>query len=186
MHKRDILVERVEEARDAQQEGREQFRSALEQYRSVIAFEGGELEEYYDQLKAEFEDSERAAETISKRIGRIEDVGEDLFEEWEKEIETYTSEALKSDSQRKLNATRRNYSRLIEVMRDSEKRLEPALNTMRDQVLHLKHNLNAQAIASIKGESATVIRDVDALLQAMQKSIQEADAFLAGMSDTDD
>jgi hypothetical protein len=36
IHKRDILVDRVEGARDAQSEAQEQFKSALEQFGTVI------------------------------------------------------------------------------------------------------------------------------------------------------
>jgi hypothetical protein len=183
IEKRDILVDRVEEARDAQQEGQEQFRDALEQYRSVIAFEGGELEKQYNKLKDEYEDSKEAADKIRKRVDAIEDVANDLFDEWEEELETYTNNTLKRDSERKLRKTRANYERLIAAMRKSEERLDPALQTMHDQVLYLKHNLNAQAIASLEREAATVTRNVDALLESMQQSIAEANAFLEGIKD---
>lgn len=185
IEKRDILVDRVEEARDAQQEGQEQFKDALEQYRSVIAFEGGELEEQYNKLKDEYEDSKDAADKIRERIDAIEDVANDLFDEWEDELESYTNDTLRRDSERKLRSTRSNYERLIAAMRKSEERLDPALKTMQDQVLYLKHNLNAQAIASLGREAATVTRNVDALLKSMQESIAEADAFLAGLKNSD-
>ena len=52
IEKRDILVDRVEEARDAQGDASEQFASALEQFRSTVNFDGGDLEETYDRLNA--------------------------------------------------------------------------------------------------------------------------------------
>ncbi len=178
IYKRDILVDRVEEAKEAQEDGQEQFRSALEKYKSVIEFDGGSLEDHYDRLNAEFEASETAAEEIRERIHAIEEVAEDLFEEWKSETDQYTSQELKRDSRRKLAQTQRSYADFIASMHASEKRLEPALNAMRDQVLYLKHNLNARAIAALKMESAAVQRDVDALLAAMQESIEDAEAFL--------
>ena len=36
-------------------------------------------------------------------------------------------------------------------MRLAESRIEPVLKSFRDQVLFLKHNLNAKAIASLRG-----------------------------------
>lgn len=183
IHKRDILVDRVKETKESQVEGQEQFRDALERYKSVIAFDGGKLETRYNELKDEFEKSEEAAKTIRERIGSVEDVAEDLFDEWEDELDSYTSKTLKKDSQNKLKNTRRNYEKLIATMHNSEERLEPALNAMRDQVLYLKHNLNAKAIASLEAESATVTRDVGVLLDSMQSSIDEANRFLAGMED---
>ena len=52
-HKRDLLVSRVEDARDAQQDAKEQFKSAPEKFSKVVDFKGSKLEENYKQLKSE-------------------------------------------------------------------------------------------------------------------------------------
>ena len=44
IHKRDILVDRVEDARDSQTETREELVSAYEELSSLIDYDGGELE----------------------------------------------------------------------------------------------------------------------------------------------
>lgn len=80
-HKRDIMVDRVQDARDAQEEAKDQFESALEQFSTVLNFQGGDLEEKYDQLKAEYEASEKKAQAVRLRIDEVEDVAEDLFVE---------------------------------------------------------------------------------------------------------
>ncbi|MGQ9427383.1 DUF2959 domain-containing protein [Gilvimarinus sp. F26214L] len=181
VHKRDILVDRVEDARDAQADGQEQFTSALDQFRAMVEFEGGELEERYDALNAEFEDSEAAAEEIHDRIDAIEEVSGALFDEWEDELAQYSDASLRRESRNQLNSTQRRYGELIAVMREAENRLDPVLDAMRDQVLYLKHNLNARAIQSLRGEVNVINRDVDQLLEAMRKSIAEADEFIEDM-----
>lgn len=181
VQKRDILVDRVEDARNAQQEGQEEFKDALDQFRFVVDFEGGELEEKYDTLRDEFEDSQEAAEEIHERINEVETVAEDLFDEWSDELDRYSSVELRRDSQRKLRETRSRYGDLIETMRGAESRLDPVLQAMEDQVLYLKHNLNARAIQSLRGEVVAIDRDVDKLLAAMEQSIREADAFIRDM-----
>lgn len=181
VQKRDILVDRVEEARNAQQAGQEEFKDALDQFRFVVDFEGGELEEKYDTLRDEFEDSQEAAEDIHKRVNAVETVAEDLFDEWSDELDRYSSVELRRDSQRKLRETRSRYGDLIETMRGAESRLDPVLQAMEDQVLYLKHNLNARAIQSLRGEVVAIDRDVDKLLAAMEQSIREADAFIRDM-----
>ena len=178
VHKRDILVDRVAKARDAQEEGKEQFKSSLEQFSSVLNFKGGELEDKYKKLNAEYEDSEDAAEKVRKRIDAVETVAEDLFEEWEAELEQYSSASLRRDSSQKLNRTRKQYKKLITAMRRAEKKMDPVLNAFKDQVLYLKHNLNAKAILSLKKELRSVKSDISALVKDMEKSIQEADLFI--------
>jgi ElaB/YqjD/DUF883 family membrane-anchored ribosome-binding protein len=181
VQKRDILVDRVEAARNAQEEGQDEFKDALEQFRSVIDFEGGDLEERYDALRDEYDDSKQAAEQIHDRVDAVETVAEDLFDEWSDELEQYSSGELRRDSERKLRETRNRYDDLIKTMRAAESRLDPVLEAMEDQVLYLKHNLNARAIQGLRGEVMEIDRDVDELLAAMQESIREADAFIRDM-----
>lgn len=181
IHKRDILVDRVEETQESQQDAQEQFVSALEQFRSVVEFDGGELEDRFEKLNDEFEKSEDVANEIRDRINAIEDVADDLFDEWEDELEQYSSQSLRRESQRSLKSTQRRYGKLIVTMRQSEERLSPVLDAMRDQVLYLKHNLNARAVRAVRGEIAGIDKDVEALLASMQKSIAEADDFVSDM-----
>lgn len=179
--KRDILVSRVENAREAQQEAKQQFESALAQFIATTNFSGGELERQYNKLKDAYDDSDSRAQAVRKRIDEVERVAQDLFKEWDKELKQYTDPALRRSSQNQLNATKARYQKLITVMRRAEKKLDPVLNAFRDRVLYLKHNLNARAIASLRAERAKVEADIGALVEDMNRSIREADAFIKEM-----
>lgn len=179
VHKREILIDRIVEAQESQQDGQQQFKDALEQFRSVVNFDGGELEDMYTSLNGEYEDSVDAADQIRDRIDAVEDVAGALFDEWETELGEYTSASLRRDSERQLRDTQRRYERLMSAMRRAEKSIEPVLATLKDNTLYLKHNLNARAIASLKGELDTVNTDVDALVEAMQRAIDESNQFIS-------
>ncbi|MDX1775416.1 MAG: DUF2959 domain-containing protein [Desulfobulbales bacterium] len=181
VHKRDIMVERVEEARDSQEEAKEQFQSALEQFSTVLGFKGGDLEDKYNKLKAEYDESEARANEVKNRIDAVEDVSEALFDEWEDELEQYSSASLRRDSERKLKATRSQYNQLIKAMHRAEKKIDPVLRALGDQVLYLKHNLNAKAIASLQGELVNVESDIAELVREMERSIGEANSFIKTM-----
>jgi hypothetical protein len=181
-HKRDLMVSRVESARDAQQEAKEQFESALEKFSSVLKVDGGKLEEKYDQLKTAYDQSNTRAETVRDRIEAVEDVSDALFDEWQAELDQYTSDSLRRSSARKLKQTRRQYAQLIGAMKRAEKKMEPVLSAFHDQVLFLKHNLNARAIASLQTELVSVEAEVNSLIRDMEASIEEADAFISAMA----
>jgi hypothetical protein len=66
-------------------------------------------------------------------------------------------------------------------MKRAERKIDPVLNAFRDQVLYLKHNLNAQAIASLQSELVSIESDVARLIQEMDASIREANSFIASM-----
>ena len=181
IHKRDVLVNRVESARDAQQDAKVQFQSALERFSTVLSFDGGKLEEKYKTLNDEYEKSAEKANSVHKRIESVEDVAEALFDEWEDELEQYSNKSLRSASKLKLDNTRRHYNRLINAMKKAEKKINPVLSAFKDQVLFLKHNLNAQAIASLQNELVTIESDIASLIKEMETSITEADSFIKAM-----
>jgi uncharacterized protein YhaN len=181
-HKRDIMVDRVEGARDAQEEAKEQFESALEKFSSVVTVQDGDLKQQYDDLKAEYDKSQARAQAVRDRVDAVEEVSEDLFAEWEKELEEYSSAKLRRSSEQKLLQTRRQYDQLIRAMRRAEQKMAPVLTAFNDQVLFLKHNLNAQAIASLQNELSTIESDVALLIMEMEASIREADTFISAMA----
>ena len=183
VHKRDIMVDRVEEARDSQEDAKEQFQSALEQFTTVLNYKGGKLEDKYKTLQAEYDKSEAKANDVTKRIDAVEDVSEALFDEWEEELSQYSNASLRRDSERKMVQTRRQYEQLIKAMRKAETKIDPVLSAFKDQVLYLKHNLNAQAIASLQSELVAVESDIADLVKEMEKSIGEANSFIKTMLD---
>jgi len=181
VHKRDILVDRVEEARDEQEGAKEQFASALEEFSAVVNYQGGDLEEQYNRLNRELERSESRAQAVRDRIDAVEDVAQALFREWEQEISEYSNAGLARKSEQQLHDTQRRYEELMAAMRRAESKIEPVLTPMRDQVLFLKHNLNARAIASLRSEVEAIELDVQELIRDMEAAIAEADRFLANM-----
>lgn len=182
VHKRDILIDRVEEAKESQQDSQEEFQSAYERLTTLINFDGGELQKVYDQLNDDYLASKKSAEDVSSKINAVEDVAEALFDEWEEELEQYSNAKLKRDSQKKLSSTKRQFEQLLRSMRRSESKMEPVLTALNDNVLYLKHNLNAQAIAAIKGEFSTLKRDIKTLMSEMNKSIADSNKFIAQMN----
>ncbi|HUR29059.1 MAG TPA: DUF2959 domain-containing protein [Planctomycetota bacterium] len=176
--KREILVDRVEAARDEQSEAKKEFKDALTRFRELTGFKGGELEDKYEALKDEYEDCESRAEAVSSRIAAIEDVSQAMFDEWQAELGEYTNKDMRRSSEQQLRETKQRYGQLIGAMKKVEKAMQPVLGTFKDQVLYLKHNLNAQAISSLQGQAASIESDVARLIQDMENSINEANAFI--------
>lgn len=181
VHKRDLLKKRVVAARDDQKETQEQFKDALTRLKEITKFEGGELEKAYSTLKAEYDGCVSGAETVRKRIRDIETVSSDLFAEWEKEIGEINTPTLKESSRRQLTETRQRYDELHRALAAAEQSMAPVLSQFKDYVLYLKHNLNAQAVASLKGETAGIQTEITRLLEQMNRSIARADEFIKAM-----
>jgi hypothetical protein len=179
--KRDILSSRVKSARDAQEDAKKDIQSTLEKFGNVVSYQGGDLEATYKKLSSELESSEDSAETVRKRIRDVESVADALFSEWETELGHYSSADLRRKSEAKLSLTKTRYKDMLGAMNRAEQRIDPVLKPLRDQVLYLKHNLNARALAAMKGELVKVDAQVDRLVREMNRSIAEADKFIQAM-----
>ena len=179
--KREIMVDRVGDARDAQAEAQETFRSALERFQSVVGAPDSDLQDKYDEISAAYEDSKSAAAEVNQQIEDVEDVAGALFDEWETELERYSNDRLRRDSANKLEQTKQRYESLITAMHRAAERMDPVLNAFEDQVLYLKHNLNAQSIQGLQGQLGEIEQDVNALIRDMEQSIAESERFIEGL-----
>jgi len=181
--KREQLVNRVEETRDAQEQAKEQFATTLDELKSLTGFDGGELESAYNRLKRELDRSADRAERVRNRIDSVERVADALFKEWEGELEEFSSESLRRASEDQLLETRSRYEEVVAAMRRAESKMDPVLVAFNDQVLFLKHNLNARAIASLDETVVELEADIATLIRDMEASIAEANQFIDSMAE---
>jgi|TARA_R110002060_G_scaffold77848_1_gene89835 hypothetical protein len=178
VHKRDIMLDRVEDAQTSQEDAQVQFKSALEQLTQLISYDGGDLATQYEMVNDQYLASKASADEVTSRIDAIESVADALFDEWNDEIQQYASNSLKQQSQQKLRETERTYQRLIKSMYRAKDRMAPVLSALKDNSLYLKHNLNAQAIGALQGEYKTIKRDVESLVADMSQAIEQSQQFI--------
>jgi hypothetical protein len=180
-HKRDLLVERVTEARDSQEQAKEQFKTALEAFSDVMGFSGGDLKTKYEKLKSQLDASEAKASAVNDRVASVEKVAKALFDEWESELGQYADDDLRLSSEVRLRETQMRYAQLLRAMRRAQQKMDPVLAAFRDRVLYLKHNLNAEAVASLQRTAVELDADVARLIAEMEASIREAGRFIDAM-----
>ena len=182
-HKREIVVYQVEQVCVSLQETRDEFEDALERFKNLVCVNESGLEHKYNLLNRQYQFCRTKSDAVSNRIKAIEEVSEALFGEWEKELNEYTNRALRNSSKQQLKAARQNYARLIKAMQKAESKIQPVLAAFKDQVLYLKHNLNARAIAALQHEFIEISIDISQLIQAMEQTIAEASLFVSVLAD---
>ncbi len=179
--KRDILVDRVEKATETQGEVKEEFQSAYQAFNALLKLESTSLEERYETLNDAYEDSLSKSEELTERIEAIESVAVALFKEWQQELNEYSSASLKASSAKKLKITKSRYKTYLKSLKRAESKVEPVLAVFKDQVLYLKHNLNAEKVSALKGEVRRFDSDVKGLVSEMDRSIKDAKQFIQGL-----
>ena len=177
--KRDLLRSNVETVKKDQEKAADEFEDALERLRSLYDVDAGELEKVYDRIKDDYEDATGRAEQISDRIDTIGEIADDLFREWEREIDEISNPNYRAESRQQLEKTTTKYAALAASLKKAETSMEPVLTHLKDNVLFLKHNLNAAAIGGLSSEMDQIESDIEELVADMRASIAEADRFLS-------
>ena len=179
--KRERLVDNVKATRQEQVEAKQQFASALDQFKSVVNFQGGDLEALYNKLDKQYKRCNTEAGQVRSKIDSVKHVATSLFDEWKGEIGQMKDQSLAGKSQQLYDQTQANYKEMISRMDTAAASMNPVLEKFNDRVLFIKANLNAQAIASLKGTEVELGGDIDKLIKDMQTSIDEADKFISGL-----
>jgi len=183
--KRDILVQRIKDAKKDQEQTKEKLQTTMESFQELTGFQGGDLEKSYKKLNGEYESAEGQANKLRDKIKSIDQVSGDLFSEWQKEIDEMHNRQLKDRSETMLRDAKTRQAAYMRAMHATEEKMAPVLGAFHDQVLFLKHNLNARAIGSLKATSAKINGDVDSLIKSMDGSMAEADRLIATLGNAD-
>lgn len=181
IHKRDILVDRIEDTAASQEETKQQFQSAYEELASIVQIDDKGLEAQYKRVEKAYKRSEASSEELKSHIASVDRVANALFEEWQQELDQYTNVKLRESSAANLNQTKQRYADIYKAMQDSYATIPPVLNVLRDNTLYLKHNLNANAISSLQTEVKSIRGKVDILIKEMESSITESQQFIQQM-----
>ena len=178
VEKRDLFKSQLRDVKDDQEDTQESFKDALTKLKEVYAFDGGNLEREYNKLNSSYENALSDSDSVKKSIDKLNKIATDLFDEWREEIKSISTASYREKSREQLNETKSKYSQLHKNLVASEKKIGPVLDKLKDQVLYLKHNLNAQAISGLKAEGVRIESDIQKLMKDMEASSKEADEFI--------
>lgn len=179
--KRELLKKSVAALQEEQKDAQAEFTDALTQLKALYGFDGGELESFYGKVKTSHERCERQAREVQSRIEKMEKIARSMFAEWESELQEYRNANLAAASRAQLQQTRERYTQLSQTVRAAEAAMQPVLGQLKDNVLFLKHNLNASAIGALQGEAAGIQQQIEELLRQMNASITESDRFIQSL-----
>jgi hypothetical protein len=183
--KRDILVQRIKDAKKDQDQTKQKLQTTMESFQALTGFKGGSLEKSYKRLNSDYESAASQADKLHDKIQSIDQVSNDLFKEWQGEINAMDNGKLKSQDSVMLRNAKTRQATYMRAMHRTEDQIAPVLKAFHDQVLFLKHNLNARAIGSLKNTSAGLQSDVAGLVQSIDASSQEADKLISSLAASD-
>ena len=178
---RELLVDQVGDTRARQEAAKEQFTSALEQFKATFNYDGGQLEDAYNKLQKDYDRCAAQADDLQNEIAGMKRLGKAMFDEWEDDIEAQTVPEYKTAMTQQRKDTLKAYEDMVAKMDEAAAKMGPVLEAFEGRVLFLKSSLNAQAIASLQTNADELIDGIEVLIAEMNQSIAEADEFIAAM-----
>ena len=175
--KRDLLESNMGDLSEDQEDAREEFSSVLEKIQKKYYFDGGKLEDTYDKVSSDYEDLESEVNSVSDQIEKVEEIAEDLFDEWEDEADSFENASYRKRSLASLDKTKKSFKGVLVSARKSEEKMKRLLKKYRDQVLYIKHNLNAKAIGHLSGKLKNLENEMNALILELKSSIEKSKNF---------
>ncbi|MEO8601876.1 MAG: DUF2959 family protein [bacterium] len=175
---RDVLVSRVETARDALAEAKTRFLDALGAARAVQQATGRDAAAAQKQLRDAYAYANARAQTVRRRLAAVQSAAGELFTEWRDDVATTKDAAARARTQQLHDSAEARYQHLLTSMQSAADAMPPVLDALRDQVaLHTATGSAPAANVAADGLAAlerAVARSVDDFEQA----IAEADVFI--------
>jgi hypothetical protein len=95
-YNRHTLVQPIKYANKKQQQTKHQLHTTMESFQALTGFQGGSLEKSYKRLNSDYESAASQAGKLHDKIQSIDQVSNDLFKEWQGEINAMDNGKLKS------------------------------------------------------------------------------------------
>lgn len=183
--KRELLRDNIAAASDDQKEVADEFQDALQRLKATYGIRGPkELETAYEAAKDEYERASAKADALHARVERIDEIAGDLFDEWEGEMQSISDPKLKQRSRQSLHKTKKRFRDLSNALKEVDKSVEPVLVRLKDNVLYLKHNLNAQAIGSLDTEIRDIEKGIENLVSKINSATKASQQFINTLHST--
>ncbi len=174
----DRLIKRGESAMKEVGITRQQIQKTLTLYNSIVEGASEDARKSYKDLVKALDESEKKAGDVGKRVEEMEYEAHKFFEEWTKNTESITSEALRVRSQERLNEARLQYGDALRAGRRAGAEFDVFVQSMHDQIVFLGYDLNATAVASLKEDAARLNKQGDELFQKIDEVVEMTNGYL--------
>lgn len=171
---RQHVVEAISEGVTEQGMARDEFVSAGRMLASIQTASEAAASELYSEYLDQIDLCARRVESFEDQIKVVQSGAEELFVDWEAELEQFTSEAIREQSSRRLDAARSGFALLHDELTGVHGQMIASLSTHKDYALYFNHNLAGSSRELLGSENGRF----KATIAAMSKDckVVESDA----------
>jgi hypothetical protein len=158
-----------------------QLMKTMEVYNSLFADEATDRRKIYNQIQKEMENTDRRRARISEEAAKMNAEADTLFKGWADSTAAIENPDLRERSEERLNATRASYGEIGTVGQKAADLYAPFMKALQDQITYLGHDLNPEAVASLKPDAEKLNERSDKLIQSIDDTIATANKNIGAL-----
>jgi hypothetical protein len=151
-----------------------QLMKTMDVYNALLADDAADRKGLYKKLQKEMDSTETKRAEVPVRADEMKAEADILFKSWTDSAAAIESPDLRKRSEERLAKTKASYEEIGTVGQKAAALYEPVMKTLRDHVTYLGHDLNAEAVASLKPDAAKLNEKVKELSAAIDQTITVA------------
>jgi hypothetical protein len=148
-----------------------QLLKTMDVYNALLADDAKDRKKLYKDLQREMAGTEKRRAEIATRAGAMALEADILFKKWEASTAAIESESLRKRSEERLTKTKASYAEIRASGDKAAGLYTPVMKTLADQVTYLGHDLNPDAVASLKPDADKLNKNVHELVKAIDDTI---------------
>lgn len=137
----------------------------------------GDLRPTYDAFVAQVKQAHAAADETAARAISMQAASKDYFGGWQNEIADIQNNSLRKKAQKRLDAARKSYDKVVTSLREASEKFKPFLSNLDDVQKTLANDITPGGVKSIRGTA----NDANWNMRKVNSSISQAIKELQGM-----
>jgi hypothetical protein len=151
-----------------------QLQKTMDVYNTLMSDDVKNMKGNYKKLQSEMESTEKKRGEIKQRADEMNAEATALFKSWADSTAAIENADLRKRSEERLDKTKASFAEIGTVGQKASDLYGPFMKTLEDQVTYLGHDLNAQAVESLKGDAAKVNQKAQDLMKSIDETITVA------------
>jgi hypothetical protein len=176
------LAASIAETRTETVRTRDQLQQTVNALNALTTQKKGDLRESYNTFAAEVKNTQAAALATSARAQSMETASKDYFGTWQTEIAGLANASLRKKAQKRLEAVRKSYDKVIVSLREAAEKFKPFLSNLDDVQKALANDITPGGVKAVRGTA----RDADFHMRkvhwAINDGIKELDSMEKALS----
>jgi hypothetical protein len=158
-----------------------QLMKTMDVYNALMADGAEDRKKLYKNLQKEMENTEKRRAKIQEEAAKMSAEADTLFKEWANSAAAIENPDLRKKSEDRLATTKASYADIGTVGQKAGDLYGPFMKALQDQVTYLGHDLNPEAVASLKPEASKLNVDASKLVQAIDETIATANTNIGAL-----